>query len=291
MPAFWIYKCNGKDRDYQRAFGDWAEVFESTKAQWWGTTKIVPELARAAVGDTILAYQTDRNELVGIARVVAWKRQGQYNRLVLKPTRTIGVRVRALKEANARVARIPALQPGPIRTLYPISPRDARTLLKAAGVHLAHAGEEQPEAKAERAVQGAGFGTPEQNKLVERAAIRHVKNHYKYLGWSVRDVSPENRGYDLLCKRSGEETHVEVKGARGDGQQFIITAREVSTWSNDKRFVLAFVGAALTAKPSLSFFPRAASQKEFVLRPLSYIAKRQPNPRPHTDARKSGARR
>jgi len=290
MPAFWIYKCNGKDRDYQRTYGDWAEVFESTEAQWWGTTKVVPELANASVGDTILAYQTDRNELVGVARVVAWKHQGQYKRLVLKPTRTIGVRVRPLKKVNARVARIPALQPGPIRTLYPISGADARALLKAAGVQLARAAEE-PEVNAERAVQGAGFGTPEQNKLVERAAIKHVKNHYKYQGWSVRDVSSENRGYDLLCKRSGEETHVEVKGARGDGQQFIITAREVSTWTNDKRFVLAFVGAALTAKPSLAFFPRAASQKEFVLRPLSYIAKRQPNPRPHADARKSSARR
>ncbi len=289
MP-FWIYKCNGKDRDYQRTYGDWAEVFERTEAQWWGTTKVVPELANASVGDTVLAYQTDRNELVGIARVVAWKRQGQYKRLVLKPIRTIGVRVRALKEANARVAQIPALQPGPIRTLYPISGADARALLKAAGAHLAQAAGES-EVNAERAVQGVGFGTPEQNKLVERAAIKHVKNHYKHQGWSVYDVSSENRGYDLLCKRPGEETHVEVKGARGDGQQFIVTAREVSTWTNDKRFVLAFVGAALTVKPSLSFFPRAASQKEFVLRPLSYIAKRQPNPRPHTDARKSGARR
>jgi len=278
MPAYWIYKCNAKGHEYQRTYGDWAEVFASTEAQWWGTTKIVPELANARVGDMILAYQTDRNELVGTARVVAWKRQGPHKRLVLKPTRPIGVRVRGLKERSTRVAKIPALQPGPIRTLYPISTPDAKALLAAAGVHLAHSLPDS-EADADRATQGAGFGTPAQNKLVERAAVNHVKRHFKNLGWAVRDVSFENRGYDLLCRRSREERHVEVKGARGEGQQFIITARELDAWIKDHRFILAFVGAALTAKPSLAFFPQASSQKEFVLRPLAYIAKRQPNSR------------
>ena len=69
---------------------------------------------------------------------------------------------------------------------------------------------------------------------------------------------------------------MEVKGARGEGQQFIITARELETWSKDKRFVLAFVGNALSSKPSLSFFPRAATKKGFEFRPLSYVARRQP---------------
>ena len=58
--------------------GDWAEVFESQEPQWWGTTEIVPELSNATRGDTILAYQTDRNELVGVARVVGWKPQGKF---------------------------------------------------------------------------------------------------------------------------------------------------------------------------------------------------------------------
>ncbi len=289
MSAFWVYKCNNKNREYQRTWGDWAEVFESTEAQWWGSTKIVPDLARAKVGDTVIAYQTDRNELVGVARVVTWKPQGKYKKLVLKPIHRIGVRVRPLKEANARVARIPALQPGQIRTLYPISQTDAHTLLRAAGLRLAQAAD-APEENAERSVQGAGFGTPEQNKLVERAALKHVTRYFRHQGWSVEDVSPENRGYDLLCKRSGELSHVEVKGARGEGQQFIVTARELKTWTNDKFFVLAFVGGALSAKPSLSFFPRAASKKEFKFQPLSFIARRQPNPRMQTDARKSGAR-
>ncbi len=283
MPAYWVYKCNDKNREYQRTFGDWAEVFESTEAQWWGTTRIVPELAHAKVGDTVIAYQTDRNELVGVARVVAWEPEGKHKWLVLKPVHRIGVKVRPLKEANTKVARIPALQPGQIRTLYPISRADALLLLRAAGLRLQEVSSES-EDNAERSVQGAGFGTPEQNKLVEQAAVKHVTRYFRNQDWSVYNVSSENRGYDLLCKRSGEQRHVEVKGARGEGQQFIVTARELETWTTDKHFVLAFVGNALSAKPSLSFFPRGATKSEFAFRPLSYVARRQPNNAAERDA-------
>lgn len=287
---YWVYKCNSKDRDYQRTYGDWEEVFENRGSQWWGTTKIVSELSNAKVGDTILAYQTDRNELVGVARVVGWEPQGNFKRLILKPVRTIGVRVRPLKKANPKVARIPALQPGPIRTLYSISRADAAALLKAAGVHMALAAEVS-ESAAEQAAKGGGFGTPENNKRVEKAAVRHVTRHYKSQGWSVKDISSDNHGYDLICKASGDERHVEVKGACGDGQQFILTAKELKAWSTDKRFVLAFVGNALSAKPSISFFPHATSQAEFSIRPLSFMATRQPDTTPNSDARKKRARR
>ena len=165
MPQFWIYKCNSKEREYQRAFGDWAEVFATTRAQSWGTTEVVPELTQAHVGDTVLAYQTDRNELVGIVRVVAWKPRGKHKDLIVKPIRAIGVRVRPLKLNNAKVARIPALQPGPIRTLYRISSTDVAALIKAAGVRFRVTTDES-ESTVERSLKGAGFGTPEQNKVV-----------------------------------------------------------------------------------------------------------------------------
>ncbi|MDW8469094.1 MAG: DUF3883 domain-containing protein [Burkholderiales bacterium] len=287
---YWVYKCNSKNRSYQRTSGDWADVFESQEPQSWGTTDILPELSKAKAGDTILAYQTDRNELVGVAKVVGWKPQGKFKSLILKPIRTIGVRVRPLKKADSKVARIPALQQGPIRTLYAISRADAATLLKAAGVHMALAAKVS-EHGAEEAAKGGGFGTPETNKRVEKAAMRHVMRHYKSLGWSVKDVSSQNRGYDLLCKKSGEERHVEVKGASGEGQQFILTAKELKAWSTDKRFVLAFVGNSLSAQPSISFFPRAKSQAEFSIRALSFIATRQPKPMPNLGARKKRARR
>jgi hypothetical protein len=287
---YWVYKCNSKDREYQRTYGDWKEVFESQEPQWWGTTEVVPELSNAKVGDTILAYQTDRNELVGVAQVVGWKSQGKFKRLILKPGRTIGVRVRPLKKANPKVARIPALQPGQIRTLYSISRADASVLLKAAGVHMALAAEVS-EGGAEQAAKGGGFGTPENNRRVEKAAMRHVMRHYKSQGWSVEDVSSHNRGYDLICKASGDQRHVEVKGASGEGQQFILTAKELKAWSSDKLFVLAFVSKSLSAKPSIAFFPRAKSQAEFSIRALSFMATRQPNPTPNSAARKKRARR
>lgn len=65
----WIYKCNSKGREHQRTYGDWSDVFASQSARVWGTTRVIPELAKANIGDTVLAYQTDRNELVGVARV------------------------------------------------------------------------------------------------------------------------------------------------------------------------------------------------------------------------------
>lgn len=139
--------------------------------------------------------------------------------------------------------------------------------------------------------RGAGFGTPEENRRVEKAAIRLVTRHFKAKEWEVRDVSSENRGYDLICKVSGDEQHVEVKGARGKGQQFVLTAKEFEAWTTDRRFVLAFVGNALSDKPSLLFFPCVTSQAEFLIRPLSYIAKRKPSLAPNTDARKKRPRR
>ena len=52
----------------------------------------------------------------------------------------------------------------------------------------------QPETSVERTLRGAGFGTPEQNKLVERTAVRYVMRRYESKGWSARDVSSKKHG-------------------------------------------------------------------------------------------------
>lgn len=270
-----MYKCNAQGHDYQRTDGDWAEVFESSGPQWWGRTRVVPELANAKVGDKILAYQTDRNELVGVAKVVRWDREGRYKRLILRPIENIGVRVRPLKEADSRLARIPAFQPGPIHTLYQISTPDALLVLKAARARLAdEADEVDAEVSETKKTAGAGFGTPEENKRVERAAVRHVTRNYEARGWWVRNVGHKNLGYDLICSRSGERRHVEVKGARGEGQQFILTANELETWKRDPHFVLAFVRRALSSSPALTLYPHA-KMDDFAIAPLSFVAKRR----------------
>ena len=84
------------------------------------------------VGDKILAFQSNRNELVGIARVVALKSRGG---LFLSPIRRIGLKVKPLK-SDRRIAAIPAFQRGPIRTLYPIDKSDAQVLLRIADLRL-----------------------------------------------------------------------------------------------------------------------------------------------------------
>lgn len=286
--ALWVYKCNSKGHEYQRDSGDWEYVFNSTRATSWGSTEVIPELAHAKVGDTILAYQTDRNELVGIARVVRWKREGGYKRLILKPVRTLGVRVRPLKKMNPTVGRIPALRPGPIRTLYHIDPADAKALVNSAGARLKL--DAADSARRPQSPLGAGFGVWEQNRRVERAALRFVRGRYEQRGYSVRDVSSENRGYDLLCRRKGDEKHVEVKGARAEGQRFVITANEYKAWKQDKRFVLALVTRALSKKPSVHYFSGAAARSEFEFQPLAYIATRSPDRASYADGRNRSGR-
>lgn len=272
----WIYKCNARKREYQRAWGDWSDFFASGQRRRWGSTRWIPKLERASRGDTIIAYQTDRNELVGTARVVCWQARRDGKDLILQPLKPIGVRVRPLKDRHPNVARIPALQPGPIRTLYPISLNDGRRLLRAAGSELA-VDSNDARREAHIASRGAGFGSPEENKRVERSAVKAVTGHLRRAGWSVRDVSSQKIGYDLLCKRKGAQLHVEVKGARGATQQFLITGAERESWLTDRRFALAFVAKALSGSPILAFFHGSTGAAEFVFRPISYVAVRRSN--------------
>jgi hypothetical protein len=133
--AWWVYKCNSKGLPYQRAVGDWrSEYFNGDPNQEWGSTDWVPALADLKQGDMIIAYQTDTNELVGLARVRQPCDKDTY--LYLEPVEVIrpGVKVRPLRRSDPDIAAIPAFQPGRIATIYEISASDAQKLLSAAGV-------------------------------------------------------------------------------------------------------------------------------------------------------------
>ncbi len=268
---FWIYKCNSLQHRHQIAFGDWNDFFVGARERKWGTTEWVPTLKNAGRGDTVLAYQTNRNELVGLAKVIALRPRGRYLDLILKPVKKIGVKVRPLKESDRKIAAIPALQPGPIGTLYPIAPTDAKRLLRAAGVYLRI---ERTRAKRQlrEVSRGAGFGESESNRVVERAAMTHVARTFRRSGWTVNDVSSEKHGYDLLCKRDRSQLHVEVKGVAGARRQFPITAREKRLWATDTAFVLALVTRAKTKRPSLDLFRGLTALRQFHFEPISYIA-------------------
>ncbi|MCG3147828.1 MAG: hypothetical protein PCFJNLEI_01269 [Verrucomicrobiae bacterium] len=85
--------------------------------------------------DNIIAYQTDTNELVGLARVVELKSRGEYKDVRLHPLETFqpGLRVRELKKQHKGIASIYAFKKtGVIGSLYKISSSEGRLLLKAA---------------------------------------------------------------------------------------------------------------------------------------------------------------
>ncbi len=267
---FWVYKCRSHRQPYQRAWGDWADFFKEGRTRKWGSTAWTPEIRRVRLGDTIIAYQTDRNELVGIATVVGLKQRGQYQDLMLKPLRRVGVKVRPLKRSDPRIAAIPAFKPGPIRTLYEISDKDADRLLRAAGVGTAKGW--SADVTSAGVSRGAGFGSWDENRRVERAAMGVVRRYFEARDWLVDDISTEDRGYDLLCKRAGKELHVEVKGVKGERAEFLITANEERAWRQDRMFVLALVTEALR-DPKLRFFRGPKSRVEFELIPVSYMAR------------------
>jgi len=127
---WWIYKCNSRPQPYQRAYGDWREFFDAGVVDAWGSSDWIPALSRLTAGDRIIAYQTNRNELVGIATVTQSTAQDTY--VYLKPVEKIGVKVRPLKLADEKIATIPSLQPGPIQTIYDITNEDAQRLVAAA---------------------------------------------------------------------------------------------------------------------------------------------------------------
>jgi len=79
----WVYKCNSRNLPYQPAYGDWRDFFDIGKEQDWGSTDWIPALADLNVGDLIIAYQTNRNELAGLAKVTQTSEKDTY--VYLKP--------------------------------------------------------------------------------------------------------------------------------------------------------------------------------------------------------------
>lgn len=268
---WWVYKCNSRQPDYARDWGDWNQLFEGNGVKHWGTTELIPELEKAHRGDMIIALQTNRNELVGVAKVTRQTKRRGFLDLMLKPVESIGVKVRPLKKSNPRIGSIPALQSGRIATLYPISPEDADKLLRAAGA-ATHVDAQAAAKQAIAAQHGAGFGTPEQNRRVEQAAVDHVTRKMREMGWQVQNVSSQKLGYDLVCRKGRECRHVEAKGSRGTDRQFIITANEKCTWSTDPSYALALVTNALKSTRAILWFNGKRGHRQFRFLPISFVA-------------------
>src|ERR1044071_5855859 len=114
--AYWMYKCDSRGRT-GRDSGDWRFVF-SGESRTWGQLDTLPELGDLRRNDTVLAYQSDRNELVGIVRVTGFIRKSGGLYLGIQPREVIGAKLRPLKKQDRRIASMSALQQGPVKTLY-----------------------------------------------------------------------------------------------------------------------------------------------------------------------------
>ena len=83
-------------------------------------------------------------------------------------------------------------------------------------------------------------------KLIELHAVDLAQKYYESAGYAVK---PRGKPFDLLCKRGGEEIHVEVKGTRGNGRKVIITKNERddardTAWRSDLFIVYGIVVGA-----------------------------------------------
>jgi hypothetical protein len=94
-------------------------------------------------------------------------------------------------------------------------------------------------------VQGAGFGTAEQNRKVERAAVQHVTKAYEAEDYHVASVESARCGWDLTVGRDGDELHVEVKGVAGSLVRFFLTRNEYQAALIDPDWLLVVVTDAL----------------------------------------------
>jgi len=65
-------------------------------------------------------------------------------------------------------------------------------------------------------VHAAPEPDPTETPDSERISMKHVIGLLERDGWSVSDVSRENRGYDLDARRGPDMRAVEVKGVLGD---------------------------------------------------------------------------
>jgi hypothetical protein len=121
--------------------------------------------------------------------------------------------------------------------------------------------------------KGAGFGESELNRKVEKAAIDFVSSQLTKDGWEVHSLEDKNCGYDLLCKKGGNSKHVEVKGIQGeDPSKFIITANEVRSAKNDKKWSIYVVTSALSNKKKAVHYSAQDFLDKFLLQPISFFA-------------------
>lgn len=118
---------------------------------------------------------------------------------------------------------------------------------------------------------GGGFGSPEENKKTEVAAINAASRYLQRQGWTVQSRERERVGYDLECRRGKSTMRVEVKGVRGTAASFILTAGEYERAMKDFKFALCVVTSALKS-PVVRLVKSGSLHTKLTVVPLAYKA-------------------
>lgn len=103
------------------------------------------------------------------------------------------------------------------------------------------------------------------NALVEAAACAHVWTHFEELGYKLKSVEKDNRGWDLEAVSGRITLHIEVKGLSGSRRTVEVTPNEYRAFkavSSDYR--LAVVSSALT-KPRLTLVHHDPTARTWVV--------------------------
>ena len=145
------------------------------------------------------------------------------------------------------------LKSGPSGTVFPLTREQGSRMLQLLAGITTSASDRSSKKKPTKAEEaelrrrlGSGFGSAEQNKKVELAAIKAAEKHYKGDGWNVKSVEAEKIGFDLRCRKGKLERHVEVKGTAGVGAGFILTRGEYQKAESDEKYELCLVESALS---------------------------------------------
>jgi hypothetical protein len=259
---YWVYKCNARGESAGNVYsGDWEgdDAFGGGYRPFgWGGVDYMPDLLKPQKGDRIIAHQSDRQLLVGVAEVIG-VRKGEFR---MRPLERINADMKDLKKRHVAAARIPAYHGGNQHAIREITNRDAETLLRLARASVANRqrkakqslerlttaledvvanGTPRLAAGAKDVSTGQGFGlTALERRVVEERAVRLATEHFRKEGWLVEDVGARE-SFDLRCRRHGVEMHVEVKGTTGRGEKVILPKNEVIHARSYKRVALVIV--------------------------------------------------
>jgi len=187
-----------------------------------------------------------------------------------------GLRLKELRRDKI-VGSASFLKSGPSGTIFPLTDVQGRRLLSwlvdvglpVGEEHAVGAQLNSNEKVIVNKILGQGFGSPAENRRVEKAAISAVRSQLKREGWNVKSTERAKIGYDLECRRSREMLHVEVKGIRGSARSFILTEGERRRAFSDPTFRIALVTEALR-RPTIRVCTGTELIRDFQMAPIAY---------------------